>query len=739
MGFGSRAAECIWFGTLGIVTSGASSDGSPSYRRATATIEARVEDLLARMTLEEKLDQLHQCGTADLNPNNLASRADEFRPTYGSYILGGSPTVFETRNGLQRRAVEESRLGIPAVFAADVIHGWRTILPIPLAQACSWDPVLVEAGAALAAAEASAHGIDWTFAPMLDHCVDPRWGRIAETFGESPWASSVFGAASVRGYQGADPAAGDRVASCLKHYVGYGASEGGRDYSFTDISRQALWEWHLPAFEAGVRAGAASVMSAFNDLSGIPASANPYTSRTVLREQWGFDGVVVSDWNSVLQLVRQGFANDGADAAALALEAGVDLDMADGLYREHLVTHVSSGRVPIETIDQAVRRVLRLKFRLGLFERPYAERNHFTDTQPDTERGAVALALATRSIVLLRNDGTLPIDGDARIALIGPLATERAALLGSWAQYGRPDETPTIAEAIERIGRGRVVVTSVTQGCPIIGDGEGQDFSAAVAAAEAADVVVLCLGEHAWMSGENASRASLALAGDQCALAKAVLDTGRLVVLVVVSGRPLEIESIAPRCAAIVAAWQGGSKAAEALANILLGNANPSGRLAITWPRVTGQIPVHHGSRPRARGGDEGAYRDIEDSPLFSFGHGLSYTRFEHGPIRLSAPRTTLGGTIEARVRVTNAGARDGTETVLWMVQDPVARITRPAEVLRHFETAEISAGEAREFVFRIEPSVHLSYPDEEGRRLLDTGVVRLRVGRQVVAFEVVE
>ena len=309
----------------------------PAYRRAGLPVAARVADLLGRMTLEEKIDQLHQCGTGDTNPNNLAARIDEFRATYGSFIIGGPPeTVLATRNAFQRQAVADSRLGIPALFGADVIHGYRTITPIPLAQACSWNPELVRQGCAMAAAEAKAHGIDWTFAPMVDHCIDPRWGRIAETFGESPFASAVFSVAAVRGFQGETFGGPGSIAACLKHYVGYGASEGGRDYVYSEIAPQTLWEMHLPAFEAGVHAGARTVMSAFNDLNGTPASANAYTLKEILRQRLGFTGPVVSDWHSVLQLIRQGFAADGAEAAAKALNAGVDIDMADGLYRQHV-------------------------------------------------------------------------------------------------------------------------------------------------------------------------------------------------------------------------------------------------------------------------------------------------------------------------------------------------------------------------------------------------------------------
>ncbi|HWL14685.1 MAG TPA: glycoside hydrolase family 3 N-terminal domain-containing protein, partial [Opitutus sp.] len=596
-----------------------------------------------------------------------------------------------------------------------------------------WNPSLVQRGAALAAAEARAQGVDWTFAPMVDHCVDARWGRIAETFGESPHASGVFAAASVQGYQGERLDSPRSVAACLKHYVGYGASEGGRDYSYTEISPQTLWEKHLPSFEAGVRAGARTVMSAFNDLSGVPTSANRYTLTSILRERWGFDGLVVSDWNSVLQLMHQGFAADEAEAVQKAINAGVDLDMADGLYAKHLDTLVASGGVSLATVDEAVRRVLRVKFELGLFEQPYTERSALTDAAPNSEQLAVAEELATESIVLLKNDGLLPLLSDdrrpkvTRIALIGPLAENQAALLGSWAQQGRPEETPSIAAALrERLPRG--VTLRVERGCSIA-ESEPVDFSAALRAARDSDVVLLCLGEEAWMSGENASRSTLRLAGQQEELALALAETGKPIVLVLVSGRPLELQKLEPRMNAIVAAWQGGSRAGAAIAAVLLGQANPSGRLAVTWPLTSGQIPIYHNMRPRARLGDEGAYRDIPTVPLYEFGHGLSYTTFAYSPIRLDRSDAKRTERIVAEVTVTNTGPREGAETVFWFIRDPVASITRPLKELKHFERAELQPGESRVFRFTIDPSHDLAFPDANGQRILEAGEIIVFAG----------
>jgi len=709
----------------------------PPYRHPEIPLEARVADLLGRMTLAEKLDQLHEIGLGDANPNNLVSHPDKFQPTYGSYIIGGPPdSLLTSRNELQRRAVTESRLGIPAIFASDVIHGYRAILPIPLALACTWDPALVERGYAMTAAEAHAHGIDWSFAPMVDHCVDPRWGRIAETFGESPYAASVYAVAAVHGFQGKSLGGPGSVAACLKHYVGYGASEGGRDYVYTEISPTTLWDMHLPPFEAGVRAGARSVMCAFNDLSGTPASANAYTLNELLRHRWGLTGPVVSDWGSVKQLIAQGYAADGAEAAEKAIRSGVDIDMADGLYRTHLAASVAAGRVPLATVDQAVARVLRLKFELGLFEHPYTEPTALTGAAPNPAQLELAEELAARALVLLKNERVLPLaNGTRRIALLGPLAIQGGPLLGCWAQQGRAEETPTIADALRaRLPAG--VTLAVEPGCSIQGAAD-DDLAPAVAAARQADVVVLCVGEEGWMSGENASRTTLRLAGRQEELVAAVLATGKPVVLVVVSGRPIDLHVFEPQLSAIVAAWGGGSRAAAAIADVLLGQRNPSGRLAVTWPRSAGQIPLYHNMRPRARGGDDGIYRDLPTTPLYEFGHGLGYTTFAYGPLHLDRTDVAAGGQITAEVTVTNTGARAGRETVFWFIRDPAASITRPLRELKHFEQAELAPGASRAFRFVIQPERDLAFPDGDGRRILEAGEIILSAGDQTATFHV--
>lgn len=697
-------------------------------------VDARVDDLLARMTLEEKVDQLHQGAVGDAGPNNFRARPDVFRPTYGSFILNG-PEDRVLRDELQRMCLEESRLGIPAIFGADVIHGYRTIFPIPLAQACTWTPELVRRAGRAAAREARVAGIDWTFAPMLDWCVDPRWGRIAETFGESPRAAAVFGAAAVRGYQGERLDEAGSIAACLKHFIGYGASEGGRDYAFTDVSEQRLWEMHLPAFVAGIEAGARTVMSAFNDLCGIPASANRHTLTGILRERLGFGGFVVSDWNAVWQCEQQGFSADGAEAAAAAITAGVDMNMADGLFRAHLPELVRAGRVSTGVLDGAVRRILRVKFELGLFEHPFAGRDTVLPAAAMDEHASLTEEMAAQSMVLLANHrSVLPLGPDVRdVAVIGPLADDRAALLGAWAGQGRPDEVVTIHEGLRRRA-GRALAVRTAPGCPIEG-GTREGFARALELARAAQLVVLCLGESAQMSGENAARSSLRLPGHQAALAMEIARTGRPVVLVLVSGRPLELGPLAREMAAILAAWQPGTRGGFAVADLLLGRREPSGRLAVTWPHTTGQVPLYHNMRPRARPGREGAHQDVEDGPLYPFGHGLGFTDFEYGPIRLGSGVVRVDATLVAEVDVANTGTRDGTETVFWFVRDPAASITRPLRELRLFEKALIPAGASRTFRFEIIPARDLTFPDASGRPVLEAGTIILMAGPQTVQF----
>lgn len=692
---------------------------TPLYRDAARPVEERVEDLLSRMTLEEKVMQLNQytLGRND-NANNMADPIADIPAETGSLIyFSTSP---ELRNRVQKKAVEQSRLGIPMLFGYDVIHGFRTTYPISLAQACSWNPDLVRQAAAVAAQEARMSGVDWTFSPMIDVARDGRWGRVSEGYGEDPYATTVYGVAAVEGYQGDDLADERRIAACLKHFVGYGASEGGRDYVFTEISPQTLWDTYLPPYEAGIRAGAATVMSCFNDISGMPGSANPYILTEILKERWGHDGFVVSDWGAIQQLRSQGVAADRKEAAEKAFNAGLEMDMMNRCYDAHLADLVREGKVSEERLDDAVRRVLRVKFRLGLFERPYTpastEKERFL--LPASLR--VAEQLAEESMVLLKNQGNaLPLKNVSRIAVIGPMAKSRYHLLGAWSAQGDAEDAVSIFAGLENEYRGKAELI-YAQGCQFDGD-DRSGFAEALAAADGADAVVLCLGEKRDWSGENASRSTLALPAIQEQLAAEVAKRGKPVVLVLSSGRPLELCRLEPLAGAIVEMWQPGIRGGNPLAGILSGRINPSGKLAMTFPYSTGQIPIYYNHRQSART-HQGKYQDIPNTPLYEFGHGLSYTTFEYGDLQPSAMSFRRGEKVTVTVAVTNAGERDGSETVHWFVSDPVCRISRPVRELKHFEKQPIRRGETRTFRFEIDPERDLSFTDGDGKRFLEAG-----------------
>jgi beta-glucosidase len=707
------------------------------YKDPRLSVEERVEDLLARMSEQEKADQICQSVVTDFNPNNPKSAdPNKSRTPYGSYILFANENL-AVRDDIQKLAVEKTRLGIPAIFGADVIHGCFLTFPIPLAQACSWDPELARRSCSFAAAEARRIGIDWVFSPMIDIAIDPRWGRIAEGYGESPYGASVFAVGAVKGYQGATLNSPDTVACTLKHFVAYGASEGGRDYSYTDVSPVRLWELYLPPYEAAVKAGAASIMSSLNDLNGVPLTANHYLLTDVLRQQWGFKGVVVTDWGAISQLVHQGYAADGVQGLKASINAGVDIDMLTYLSTSHLVKLVKDGEVPAARVDEAVRRILRMKFALGMFEHPYAAGREKLSQARKEEGEQIAEALAEQSLVLLKNDGALPVSRQAkRIALIGPLAADKQHVLGSWRCAANPAKTVSLEEGLRKALPAGTVLETRT-GCDIEGEDRG-GIAAAVTLAKQSDLVILCLGEAAKMSGENASRSSLRLPGLQEELALAIAQTGKPVVLLLSSGRPLEIGRLEPKMNAIVSIWQPGTKTGTAVANVLLGNCNPSGRLAVTWPRSNGQIPIFHNMHQRARGNtSQGAYQDIPTTPQYEFGYGLSYTTFRYSPITLTAASVKPDGELTAEVTVTNAGAREGSETVFWFINDPVASISQPIKELKHFEKAAIPAGASRTFRFTIQPRRDLSFRDGQGNVVLEPGVIRLMAGSKTASFNV--
>lgn len=707
----------------------------PVYKDARQPVESRVRDLLSRMTLEEKVWQLSQypVGIND-NANNVMDVVKNIPAELGSVLyLNTTPVV---RNQIQRRAMEDTRLGIPMIFGYDVIHGFRTIYPISLAQACSWNPDLASRACSVAAAEAKLSGVDWTFSPMIDVARDGRWGRVAEGYGEDPYTNAVFAVASVKGYQGDDMADGNRIAACLKHYAGYGASEAGRDYVYTEISRQTLWDTYLPPYEAGVKAGAATLMSCFNNISGIPGTANSYLLSDVLKEKWGHDGFVISDWAAINQLMTQGFAEDRKDATIKAFMAGLEMDMANSCYDAHLLELVKEGTIPLEKLDDAVARVLRVKFRLGLFENPYIPQTSDQERFLLPESLDVSGQLAEQSMVLLKNtDDILPLDKSLRIAVTGPMATEKWDLLGSWCGHGDGADAVSILEGM-RMEFGDNIMYS--RGCEFEGD-DISGYARAVECASDADVVVVCLGEKRHWSGENASRSSLELPKVQEGLVEAVAGTGKPVVLVLSNGRPLVLTDMEPECHAIVEMWQPGLRGGGALAGILSGRINPSGKLAITFPYSVGQIPIYYNRRPSARP-DQGFYQDIPSEPLYPFGHGLSYTEFSYSDLKVAGGSRTFGikDRITVEVEVTNTGGYDGYETVHWFISDPVCSITRPVKELRFFDKQWLGKGETKVFRFEIDPLRDLGFVNDRGDHFVEPGTYHIQVKDKTLEIKLI-
>lgn len=704
--------------------------GTDVYKDPSAPVEKRVEDLLSKMTLEEKIYQVTQWTYGkNMNANNVETSMKEVSPMIGSLLYRS--TSPEYYNMIQHKAVEESRLGIPILCGFDAIHGYKTIFPIPLAQSCSWNPDMVARSCAVAAEECRLSGVHWTFSPVLDVARDSRWGRVSEGYGEDPYLTSEMGVAAVRGYQGEDLSDTTSIAACLKHFVGYSWSQGGRDYQYTEISDQTLWDTALPPFEAAVKAGAATVMSAFNDISGVPASANSYTMNEVLRGKWGFDGLVVSDWGAVVQLMSQGAAADTTEACMKAITAGLDMDMVDDVYLTSLDSLITSGQLDESVLDEAVRRILRVKFRLGLFEKPYIAE------LPESERflledsRKLARAFAAETFVLLKNEGDiLPLSSDRRtVALLGPMADNREDLMGSWNGQGDAGDVVTIREGLEASG----MSVKYFGGCPFDGD-DRSGFTRAKAIAAGSDVVVVCLGEKKGWSGENASRAGISLPRIQLDFLRTVASAGKPVVVLVSSGRPVEMEEIARHADALVEIWQPGTEGGNAVADVLSGLVNPSGKLTMTFPLCSEQQPSFYNQRPSARP-FMGHYQDISKKPVYEFGYGLSYSDFEYGELRIDHESVATDGRLTAEIDVTNVSDTDGQETVLWFIQDPVASVTRPVKELRYFEKRLIRAGQTETFRFEIEPQKHLSYYDGDGVRHLEAGDFRLMAGPRKVSF----
>jgi beta-glucosidase len=716
---------------------GMAQNSTPIYKNKNAPIEQRIEDLLKRMTLEEKILQMNQLTYGkNANENNIEKSKNAVRPEIGSLIYRSINPVY--RNDIMRKAMDESRLGIPILMGFDVIHGYRTVYPIPLAQACSWNRDLVTQACAVAAKESRLSGVDWTFSPMIDVARDARWGRVAEGYGEDPYTNAEFCVASVKGYQGKNLADQTSIAACLKHYIGYSLSEGGRDYHFSDVSAQTLWETFMPPYEAGVKAGVATLMSGFNDISGVPASANQYTLTEILKERWKHDGFVVSDWGSVDNLIAQGNAKDRKEAALKSFMAGVEMDMVDNVYVENLQKLVEEKKIPMSRIDDAVRRILRLKFRLGLFDQPYVVELPEKDRYYQPESMAVAAQLAEESMVLLKNNNqTLPLSKNVeQIALIGPMVNDNINLMGSWEGQGIPESVETLMEGFEKEFNGKANL-NYARGCDFQGENES-GFADAIAVAEKSDVIVACMGEMKKWSGENATRSTLALPVLQEKLIAALKKTGKPIILVISSGRPIELGRLEPLSDAMLEIWQPGIAGGSAVAGILSGRLNPSGKLAITFPLTTGQIPTYYNMRQSARP-NIGGYQDISSEPKYWFGHGLSYTTYSYGEVKLSATKIRKNEKLIAEVEITNTGSMDGKETALWYISDPVASITRPMKELKYFEKKALKAGEKITFRFEIDPMRDLSFPDTNGIRHLESGDFYLILNNQKVKFELAD
>ncbi|MEW6504875.1 MAG: glycoside hydrolase family 3 N-terminal domain-containing protein [Chloroflexota bacterium] len=663
----------------------------------TSSTENFIRNLLAQMTLEEKIGQLNQYQARDgqaaqVLRAGLAGSVINAAGALTGQAFSPSATV-EQHNALQQMALE-SRLKIPLLFGRDVIHGYRTIFPIPLAQAATFDPALAGQAAATAAREATAEGVNWTFAPMLDIARDPRWGRVAEGNGEDPYLGAQMAAALVRGYQGDDPAAPDRLIACAKHYAGYGAAEGGRDYESGEISDPTLRDVYLPPFRAAVQAGVGTLMSAFVDLNGVPATANRYLLTDILRGEWGFDGFVVSDWESIREVVAHGVAEDEAEAAYLALHAGVDMDMVSGLYLHHLGQLLQQGRLSMDELDQAVLRVLRIKTRAGLFEQPFTDPQRAGRDLLTPAARQLARQIAARSMVLLKNRaGLLPLEGFRRILFAGDFVHARDEMFGTWSPDGRAEDATPLDEAVR---------THAPQGVELWFI-PNRDL--ALALAHRADAVVLLLGEHPSRSGENANVSNLELPAGQMEFVESMARLGKPLVAVVFAGRPLVIPRLLELADAVLYAWHPGIEGAAALADVLFGREEPGGRLPVTFPRATGQVPIYYNHKNSGRpvtpdGEFRYRYIDLPDGPLFPFGYGLTYTQFEYRDLRLSSPR--LNGRLDIHATITNTGRRAGSEVVQLYVRDLVGSLTRPVRELKGFQRVHLQPGESRTLTFTL-------------------------------------
>lgn len=713
----------------------ASAQVASTAARAQSRERRFVDSVLKRLTLAEKLGQLNQVSGAGAatGPGGLPARADAIRRgDIGSIfnVVGADSTRV-----LQRIAVEESRSHIPLVFGHDVIHGFRTTFPVPLAEAASFNPAVAERSARVAATESAANGLHWTFAPMVDIARDPRWGRVVEGAGEDVYLGSAIAAARVRGLQGTNLRAPDAIAATAKHFVAYGAAEGGRDYNVADISDRTLREVYLPPFRAAVCSGAATVMASFNEVGGIPVHVDRHLITDLLRGEWGFDGMVVSDWTGIGELLSHGIGPDSGAVGKAALEAGVDMDMVSEIYRSSLPALARSGRLSMATIDAAVRRVLEFKYRLGLFDNPYrsSDTARARTLTLNAEQRATAREVARQSIVLLKNQGSvLPLRKDiGTVAVIGALAADTGAVLGNWTALGRANDAVSLLDGIQRAVTPSTMVLYARGASPESSD--TSDFAEAVSVARRAQAVVLVIGETPAMSAEAASRASLDLPGAQLQLAEALQATGVPMVVVLMNGRPLTIPWLAEHVPAILETWYLGIEAGTATADVLFGDYNPGGKLPITFPRVTGQVPIYYAHKNTGRPPSEGnkytsKYLDVPWTPLYPFGYGLSYTTFTVSAPRLDRETMQSGDALHVDVTVSNTGKVAGDEVVQLYVRDDVSTVTRPVKELRGFRRVSLKAGESTTVRFGL-TNQDLAFYDASMRRIVEPGTFTVFAG----------
>jgi beta-glucosidase len=742
----------IFIGILLVCASCFSDKKENMHNTGNNDIEKKVDSVLALMTLQEKIGQMNQYnGFWDVTgPVPKEGNAEKKYEDLKNGLVGAMLNVRGVAQvkALQKIVVEESRLGIPLLFGYDVIHGYKTISPIPLAEAASWDLEAIRKSAEIAAAETAAVGINWTFAPMIDISRDPRWGRVMEGAGEDPFLGSKIAEARVKGFQGEDLSAPNTIAACAKHFAAYGFVEGGKEYNTSDIGTSTLHNVALPPFKAAVNAGVKTFMNSFNELNGIPATANSYLLRDILKKEWNFDGFVVSDWESVRELVVHGFAEDEEQAAHLAAQAGSDMDMQSSLYLKHLENLVVGGKLAESLIDDAVKRILRVKFELGLFDDPYkyCDETREKETLGKKEHFDAALEMALKSIVLLKNENKLlPLKKEGqKIALIGYLAGDKNSPLGSWRLSSEDDTAISVLEGMQTYSGNKI---SYEKGVRVVAEKPAFTYdtevnetdrtgiAAAVKAAKNSDIAVLVLGEHGYQSGEARSVTKLSLPGLQQELLEAVYEVNKNIVLVVMSGRPLILNWADEHIPAIVEAWQLGQQSGHAIAQVLYGDYNPSGKLPMSFPRSEGQIPVYYNhkrtGRPELPQNDMifwSHYSDEKNSPLYPFGHGLSYTAFTYGNLTSDSDEFNANGSITFSVEVSNTGDRKGREVVQWYLRDIIGSTTRPVRELKGFEIVELSPGETKTVTFTVNQKT-ITFYGANHKWEAETGAFKVYVG----------